>query len=116
MIKTGIGYDVHKLALDSKLILGGVEIPSETESFLNEKDKILRILNTSITFMIIASLIIITFQSSLWNLYSYVYDQNPIIENLTKDYYSISILGIAPQLIIVSSTSWFLGIKKPKKI
>ena len=29
MIKTGIGYDVHKLALDSKLILGGVEIPSE---------------------------------------------------------------------------------------
>ena len=29
MIKTGIGYDVHKLALDSKLILGGIEIPSE---------------------------------------------------------------------------------------
>ena len=29
MIKTGIGYDVHKLALNSKLILGGVEIPSE---------------------------------------------------------------------------------------
>jgi len=29
MIKTGIGYDVHKLDLDSKLILGGVEIPSE---------------------------------------------------------------------------------------
>ena len=83
---------------------------------LNEKDKILRILNTSITFMLIASLIIITFQSSLWNLYSYIYDQNPTIENLTKDYYSISILGIAPQLIIVSSSSWFLGIKKPKKI
>ena len=53
---------------------------------LNEKDKILRILNTSITFMIGASLIIIVFQSSLWNLYSYIYDQNPIIENLTKDY------------------------------
>ena len=29
MIKTGIGYDIHKLDLDSKLILGGVEIPSE---------------------------------------------------------------------------------------
>ena len=83
---------------------------------LNEKNKILRILNTSIMFMIIASTIIIIFQSSLWNIYSYIYDQNPIIENLTKNYYSISILGIAPQLIIVSSSSWFLGIKKPKKI
>ena len=29
MIKTGIGYDVHKLASNSKLILGGVEIPYE---------------------------------------------------------------------------------------
>lgn len=29
MIKTGIGYDAHKLALKSKLILGGIEIPSE---------------------------------------------------------------------------------------
>tara|TARA_B100000579_G_C22702866_1_gene790661 strand:+ start:31 stop:1065 length:1035 start_codon:yes stop_codon:yes gene_type:complete len=66
--------------------------------------------------MIIASLVIIIFQSRLWNLYSYIYDQTPVIENLTKDYYSISILGIAPQLIIVSSSSWFLGIKKPKKI
>jgi len=29
MIKTGIGYDAHKLALESKLILGGIEIPCE---------------------------------------------------------------------------------------
>ena len=29
MIKTGIGYDVHQLAEGEKLILGGVEIPSE---------------------------------------------------------------------------------------
>jgi len=29
MIKTGIGYDVHQLAVGEKLILGGVEIPSE---------------------------------------------------------------------------------------
>ena len=29
MIKTGIGYDVHQLAEGKKLILGGVEIPSE---------------------------------------------------------------------------------------
>lgn len=27
MIRFGIGYDVHKLAADRKLILGGVEIP-----------------------------------------------------------------------------------------
>ena len=27
MIATGIGYDVHRLAADRKLILGGVEIP-----------------------------------------------------------------------------------------
>ena len=29
MIKTGIGYDVHQMAKGEKLILGGVEIPSE---------------------------------------------------------------------------------------
>lgn len=29
MIKTGLGYDVHQLAEGKKLILGGVEIPSE---------------------------------------------------------------------------------------
>ena len=29
MFKTGIGYDVHQLAEGEKLILGGVEIPSE---------------------------------------------------------------------------------------
>ena len=29
MIKTGIGYDVHQLVEGEKLILGGVEIPSE---------------------------------------------------------------------------------------
>ena len=29
MIKTGIGYDVHQMAEGEKLILGGVEIPSE---------------------------------------------------------------------------------------
>ncbi|MEE8335656.1 MAG: 2-C-methyl-D-erythritol 2,4-cyclodiphosphate synthase [Candidatus Neomarinimicrobiota bacterium] len=29
MIKTGIGYDVHKLKAGFKLVLGGVEIPSE---------------------------------------------------------------------------------------
>ena len=29
MIRFGIGYDVHKLAADRKLILGGVEIPHE---------------------------------------------------------------------------------------
>ncbi len=29
MCRTGIGYDVHRLAPDEKLILGGVEIPSE---------------------------------------------------------------------------------------
>ncbi|MDB6135483.1 MAG: 2C-methyl-D-erythritol 2,4-cyclodiphosphate synthase [Verrucomicrobiales bacterium] len=29
MIRTGIGYDVHRLVSDRKLILGGVEIPHE---------------------------------------------------------------------------------------
>ena len=29
MIKTGIGYDVHKLAMGRKLVIGGLEIPSE---------------------------------------------------------------------------------------
>lgn len=29
MYRIGMGYDVHKLALDRKLILGGVEIPFE---------------------------------------------------------------------------------------
>ena len=29
MIKTGIGYDVHPLAEGEKLIIGGVEIPSQ---------------------------------------------------------------------------------------
>ena len=29
MIKTGIGYDIHKLALGKKLRVGGVEIKSE---------------------------------------------------------------------------------------
>ena len=29
MIKTGIGYDIHKLALGKKLSVGGVEIKSE---------------------------------------------------------------------------------------
>ncbi|GIT74113.1 MAG: hypothetical protein Ct9H300mP29_1070 [Candidatus Neomarinimicrobiota bacterium] len=29
MIKTGIGYDVHQLAEGEKLIIGGVEIPSQ---------------------------------------------------------------------------------------
>ena len=29
MIKTGIGYDIHKLALGKKLIVGGVEIKSD---------------------------------------------------------------------------------------
>ena len=29
MIKTGIGYDVHKLEYGHKLILGGIEIPHE---------------------------------------------------------------------------------------
>ena len=32
MIKTGIGYDVHQLAEGEKLILGGVEIPSQVGS------------------------------------------------------------------------------------
>ena len=29
MIKTGLGYDVHQLTEGEKLILGGVQIPSE---------------------------------------------------------------------------------------
>ena len=29
MIKTGIGYDVHKLARGKKLVIGGLEIPSK---------------------------------------------------------------------------------------
>ena len=29
MIKTGIGYDIHKLAMGRKLVIGGLEIPSE---------------------------------------------------------------------------------------
>ncbi len=29
MIRTGIGYDVHQLAAGKKLIIGGVEIPSQ---------------------------------------------------------------------------------------
>ncbi|MEE8437320.1 MAG: 2-C-methyl-D-erythritol 2,4-cyclodiphosphate synthase [Candidatus Neomarinimicrobiota bacterium] len=29
MIKTGLGYDVHKLKTGFKLVIGGVEIPSE---------------------------------------------------------------------------------------
>ena len=29
MIKTGIGYDVHKLAMGRKLVIGGLEIPSD---------------------------------------------------------------------------------------
>ena len=32
MIKSGIGYDIHKLALGEKLIIGGVEIKSELGS------------------------------------------------------------------------------------
>ena len=32
MIKTGIGYDIHQLAEGEKLILGGVEIPSQVGS------------------------------------------------------------------------------------
>ena len=32
MIKSGIGYDIHKLALDEKLIIGGVDIKSELGS------------------------------------------------------------------------------------
>ena len=29
MSKVGIGYDVHKLVVDRKLILGGVDIPHD---------------------------------------------------------------------------------------
>ena len=32
MIKSGIGYDIHKLALGEKLIIGGVKIKSELGS------------------------------------------------------------------------------------
>jgi 2-C-methyl-D-erythritol 2,4-cyclodiphosphate synthase len=32
MIRTGIGYDVHRLVADRKLILGGIEIPFEKGS------------------------------------------------------------------------------------
>jgi len=30
MIRTGIGYDIHRLVRGRKLFLGGVEVPSET--------------------------------------------------------------------------------------
>ena len=32
MIRTGIGYDVHKLTIGSSLIIGGIEIPSNFKS------------------------------------------------------------------------------------
>ena len=32
MIKSGIGYDIHKLALGEKLIIGGVDIKSDLGS------------------------------------------------------------------------------------
>ena len=41
MIRTGIGYDVHKLALNSKLILGGVEIPSKLGSVAHSDGDVL---------------------------------------------------------------------------
>jgi 2-C-methyl-D-erythritol 2,4-cyclodiphosphate synthase len=30
MVRTGIGYDVHQMIIGRKLVLGGVEIPSES--------------------------------------------------------------------------------------
>ena len=32
MIKTGIGYDIHKLDIGRKLVIGGLEIPSKVGS------------------------------------------------------------------------------------
>ena len=32
MIRTGIGYDVHKLEKGTSLIIGGVQVPSELQS------------------------------------------------------------------------------------
>ena len=78
-----------------------------------DKSKIFKILITSIFFMSIVSIFLYIFQFQLWDIFSMIFNQSNEIETLTKDYFFIRVIGIAPQLIIMSTTSWFLGIKKP---
>ena len=86
------------------------------KSGLKDSSKIFKILITSIAFMVSVSIFINIFQFPLWNIFSLIFNQPNEIEILTKDFFSIRIIGIAPQLIIMSTSSWFLGIKKPNII
>ena len=96
----------------------GMAITGFTAQKSGQKDrsKIFKILITSISFMSVVSIFLYIFQFQLWNIFSLIFNQSQGIEILTKDFFSIRIIGVAPQLIIISTTSWFLGIKKPNII
>ena len=96
----------------------GMAITGFTSQKSGQKDesKIFKILVTSISFMSIISIFLYIFQFQLWNVFSSIFNQSQSIETLTKDFFFIRIIGVAPQLIIMSTTSWFLGIKKPNII
>jgi MATE family multidrug resistance protein len=96
----------------------GMAITGFTSQKSGQKDesKIFKILITSISFMSIISIFLYIFQFQLWNVFSLIFNQSQSVEILTKDFFFIRIIGVAPQLIIMSTTSWFLGIKKPNII
>ena len=80
-----------------------------------DRSKIFKILITSISFMSVVSIFLYIFQFQLWNIFSLIFNQSQGIEILTKDFFSIRIIGVAPQLIIISTTSWFL-VKTQKEV
>lgn len=69
MIRIGQGYDVHKLAYDRELIVGGIKIPYE-KGLLghSDADVLLHAITDAIIGAIALVILVIFFRTQIWLL------------------------------------------------
>ncbi len=78
------------------------------------RGRCLDILRKTLWAAVIGGIVVIVAQVPLWNALMALMRPDGDVQELTRQYYRICVWGVAPQLVIMTLTGWFIGLQNTR--
>lgn len=78
------------------------------------RGRCLDILRKSLVAACVVGVLVLVAQTPLWNALMAVMKPDGDVQELTRQYYTICVWGVAPQLVIMTLTGWFIGLQNTR--
>lgn len=78
------------------------------------RGRCLGILRKSLVAACVVGVLVLVAQGALWDVLMALMKPDGDVQELTRQYYRICVWGVAPQLVIMTLTGWFIGLQNTR--